>query len=414
MTHKGPDKNTIISPANSGSPVLSIEELEEILIYFSTSIYGKNTVEDILWDLARNCISKLGFVDCVIYLVDDAGDKLIQKAALGSKNPGRFEILNPIEVPIGEGITGYTALTGESQLIYDTSQEPRYIVDDERRLSEICVPIKLGDQILGVIDSEHPEKYYFTRQHLRLLTAIASICANKIQRVRLEKEKEEALTLMNELKSRVMRAQLSPHFVFNALNAIQHFIAVDDKMAANRFLSLFSKLIRYHLNNYEKDAVLLSGELEMLDWYLHLQHLRYEDKFVYTLERTGKPDLATLYIPSLILSSLFEFAVEQSMFLQQGNSVMKLFVHVDDHQVELNVYFGPVVIPASSDKMVDYRSEIIPWDEQAKLLNRIKGYAIQTETELVHSEDGSDDKIHLKLILPLLALEKTLLPSQVK
>ncbi|MBP6185817.1 MAG: histidine kinase [Saprospiraceae bacterium] len=414
IMHEGPAKNTITSTSNPGSSVLSIEELEEVLIYFSTSIFGKNTEEDILWDLARNCISKLGFVDCVIYLVDASGDNLIQKAALGSKNPGRFEILNPIEVPLGEGITGYTALTGEPQLIFDTSVEPRYIVDDERRLSEICVPIKLGDQILGVIDSEHPEKDYFTRQHLRLLTAIASICANKIQRVRLEKEKEEALALMNELKSRVMRAQLSPHFVFNALNAIQHFIAVDDKMAANRFLSLFSKLIRYHLNHYERDIVLLSGEMEMLDWYLHLQHLRYEENFMYTIERTGISDLSALYIPSLILSSLFEFAVEQSMFLQQGQSVMKLHFHIANDQVELNVYFGPVVIPASSDKMVDYRSEIIPWDEQAKLLNRIKGYAIRTETELMHGKDGQGDQIHLQLILPLIPADGKLLQSHMQ
>jgi putative methionine-R-sulfoxide reductase with GAF domain len=399
-----------VHPNNDHRPArLSLEELEEILIYFSTSMFGKNTEEDILWDLAKNCISRLGFVDCVVYLVDETRGVLVQMAALGPKNPQRYEILDRIDIPLGKGITGHTALTGQAQLIPDTSKDPRYIVDDEVRLSEICVPIKLDNRVLGLIDSEHPEKGYFHEQHLRVLSAIASICAIKLQRVRAEaqareeqQKRFEAQQLMNDLKARALRAQLSPHFVFNALNAIQHFITSDDKTTAIRFLSLFSKLIRYHLNAYEKDTVALDKELDMLEWYLRLQQLRYEDRFVYQIERnTGT---SGVHIPSLILSSLTEFAVEQSMFLQTGKSHLNLRVEQLEHTVELHVEFGPIhpEIP-HPDRAVNYREELSPWDEQARLINRIKGYNIQTSSTM--EPDGDAYKALIRLSLPVVTPE---------
>lgn len=384
-------------------PVLSIEELEEILIYFSTSIYGKNTEEDILWDLARNCISRLGFADCVIYLLDEGRSVLVQKAALGPKNPTRYEILDPIEIPLGRGITGHVAMSGIAEIISDTSVDPRYIVDDEVRFSELCVPIKEGERVLGLIDSEHPEKNYFTGQHLRVLSAIASVCANKLQRVRAEKQKAEAQQLMNELKSRALRAQLSPHFVFNSLNAIQHFITADDKAAAIRFLSLFSKLIRYHLSHYEKDVVSLEKELEMLEWYLRLQELRYEERFAYRLEKELGMDAGSIHIPSMVLSSIMEFAVEHSVFHQAGLSRLHLEVKRNGDAIELNVLYGPVYpeqLPR--ERTVNYREEFLPWDEQVRLLNRLKGYHIETRSEILPGENDSEKRVAIHLSLPVL------------
>lgn len=387
-------------------PALSLEELEEILIYFSTSMSGHDREEDILWDLAKNCIGRLGFADCVIYLLDPQRGVLVQKAALGPKNPQRYEILDPIEIPLGKGITGFCALTGEAQLISDTSDDPRYIVDDEARLSEICVPIKAGAEVLGVIDSEHPEKEYFTTQHLRVLSAIASICANKLQRVRAEKQRKEAQQLMNDLKARALRAQLSPHFVFNALNAIQHFITADNKESAIRFLSLFSKLIRYHLGNYEKDVARLDQELDMLEWYLRLQRLRYEERFDYTFEKAPGLLAGQTGIPSLVLSSLMEFAVEQSMFHQAGLSRLQLKVSRRKDTVDMEVLYGPLHLgEVSEERMVNYREEFLPWDEQVSLLNRVKGLGIQTRSEILPGERESEHRVRIFLSLPILDLK---------
>ncbi len=159
-------------------------EVEMTVNHFSTSLFNKNTVDEVLWDLAKNCISRLNFVDCVIYLKDPGGNKLVQKAAYGIKNPKDYEIYNPIEIQIGKGVVGSVAASGVAEIIDDTSADPRYIVDDDVRLSEIAIPIKNGDEVIGVIDSEHPEKGFFNDKHKRILTTIASLCANKIERIR--------------------------------------------------------------------------------------------------------------------------------------------------------------------------------------------------------------------------------------
>ena len=163
-------------------------ESERIIAYFATSLYGKNTVEEILWDVAKNCMSQLEFEDCVIYLVNEKTNVLEQKAAFGPKNPDAFEIANAITIPMGKGIVGTVAQTGVPEVINDTSKDARYIVDDERRFSEITVPIVYENKVIGVIDSEHSKKNFFTDTHLRILTIIAALCSNKIVKARAEEE----------------------------------------------------------------------------------------------------------------------------------------------------------------------------------------------------------------------------------
>ncbi len=174
------------------SIIKTSQELENTVTYFATSLYGKNTVDEILWDVAKNCISQLGFQDCVIYMVNENTQQLEQKAAYGPKNPKAFEIENAITIPVGQGIVGTVARTGVPEVIHDTSKDKRYIVDDERRYSEITVPIVYQDKVIGVIDSEHPEKNFFTDVHLKVLNTIAALASNKIVKALAEEEMMKA------------------------------------------------------------------------------------------------------------------------------------------------------------------------------------------------------------------------------
>jgi PAS domain S-box-containing protein len=164
------------------------ETTNRIISYFATSLLQQNSEEEILWDLAKNCVSRLGFVDCVIYLVNPERTLLFQKAAFGPKSPEGHHLINPIVIPMGKGIVGSVGATGRYEVVSDTRQEARYIVDDEARLSEIAVPIISDGRVLGVIDSEHPLRGFFTQHHLELLSSIANLCANKLVRVRAEVE----------------------------------------------------------------------------------------------------------------------------------------------------------------------------------------------------------------------------------
>lgn len=159
---------------------------ERILNYFATSLYNQNTVDDVFWDIAKNCISRLRLEDCVIYGYDSNRKMLVQKAAYGPKNPSGYIISNMIEIPLGEGIVGAVAATLQPEIIADTRRDPRYIVDDASRRSEITVPIVLEGKLLGIIDSEHSKKGFYTRQHLRLLQKIADTCSKKLTKYFVE------------------------------------------------------------------------------------------------------------------------------------------------------------------------------------------------------------------------------------
>lgn len=158
---------------------------------FATSLSAVHTEEDILWDITRLCISRLGFEDCVIYLLDPERGVLVQKAAYGPKNPQGREILSPLEIPLGQGIVGTAAVDGTAVLVPDTRLDPRYIVDDTPRLSELAVAIATEGKVLGVIDSEHSTVGFFTEEHRTILRSIASICANKLVRARAERQLQE-------------------------------------------------------------------------------------------------------------------------------------------------------------------------------------------------------------------------------
>ncbi|MBL4654004.1 MAG: GAF domain-containing protein [Flavobacteriales bacterium] len=108
-----------------------------------------------------------------------------------------ININNPIKLKLGEGICGHIAETGIPEIVADTSTDYRYRVDDVRRLSELCVPILSNNKVIGIIDSEHPEKNFYTAQDLEILITIAAMASTKIDQTRTQ----ELLTIhLNDLE----------------------------------------------------------------------------------------------------------------------------------------------------------------------------------------------------------------------
>lgn len=308
------------------------KNIEKSIDYFANSIYGNNSVTEICWDIARNCISQLSFEDCVVYLYDTEKNILVQEAAYGPKNPKAHEIINKIEIPIGQGIVGTVAATGRPLLIPDTTKDTRYIIDDAQRCSELAVPILHEGKVIGVIDSEHPQKHFFTAQHVKALSTIASISANKIAEARAEAlAREHAIQLLEikklfaESQLMALRAQMNPHFVFNCLNSIQECIVTQKYGEASNYLNKFSKLFRCVLNNSGKTLVTLQAEKEVLELYLQLEHMRFEESFSFKIKTDEELDMNDLPVPSMLLQPYVENALWHGLMHKEGER--KLLIH---------------------------------------------------------------------------------------
>ncbi|KAG1649004.1 hypothetical protein GQR58_029381 [Nymphon striatum] len=119
----------------------TLSTLEEIkaISFFSTSLSTKESIDEILWDITKNVIHRLGLVDCVIYTYDHDKLELTQHAAYGVKNPIDNCIHNKIKLRVGEGIVGSVAISKKAEIIRNTSKDSRYVVDDMSRLSELCL-----------------------------------------------------------------------------------------------------------------------------------------------------------------------------------------------------------------------------------------------------------------------------------
>ncbi|MBL7941412.1 MAG: GAF domain-containing protein [Flavobacteriales bacterium] len=174
---------------------------------FASAIVTVDNLEEVLWLLMHSCIARVGFTDAVVYLYNQERGVLVQKAAFGPKNPRPFEILNPLEIAIGQGIVGTVAEQLKGEIIADTRKDPRYIRDDQMRLSEIAVPVTYKGELIGVIDSEHPEAGFFSESHLRLLETLGSMCAGKIAKLRALEDSRKYFNRLHTL------FEFSPDFI---------------------------------------------------------------------------------------------------------------------------------------------------------------------------------------------------------
>ncbi|EDP71248.1 sensory transduction histidine kinase [Flavobacteriales bacterium ALC-1] len=168
------------------------------------AILGKMDIYEIAKEITNNIAEYLDTNDCIIYLVDNENNSLEQIAAYGSKLNDKNEIKDKIVMPLGEGIVGCVARSGKAEIINDTSKDIRYVVDDERRFSEIAVPIISDGNVIGIIDSEHISKSYFTKKHLRTLKNIASLVAMQLKSAINLREREKV-----ELKNTVLLEALA-------------------------------------------------------------------------------------------------------------------------------------------------------------------------------------------------------------
>jgi putative methionine-R-sulfoxide reductase with GAF domain len=319
-------------------------ELEQIINYFSSSLVDKHTVDDVLWDVAKNLIGRLGFVDCMIYLWNDDKTKMLQKAGHGPKDSEEEISKQLFTVLPGQGLVGYVMQTKEAVVIADTAKDSRYRPDDIVRLSEITVPIIYNDELIGVLDSEHPERNFYTPQHLQVLTTIATLVANKIKSIEAEQliqqQRIEVYSMNEQLskaKLEALRSQMNPHFIFNSLNAIQECILTNNVDAAYKYLSKFSKLQRMVLNNSQKELIPLSSEIEMLQLYLSLESLRFSKSFIYSIDITGIADANEIMIPSLITQPLVENAIWHGLRNKEGDKTLAIIYEEKDGNIFITI-----------------------------------------------------------------------------
>lgn len=139
----------------------------------------------------------------------------------------------------------------------------------------------------------------------------------------LEKSKVQEELRQSQLAS--LKAQMNPHFMFNALNSIQEFILLNDKKQANMYMGKFADMMRLILDMSNKDMVTLDEELRSLDLYLQLEALRFEEHFSYAITKDENINDTYINMPAMIIQPYVENAIKHGLLHQQGEK--KLAIH---------------------------------------------------------------------------------------
>ncbi len=140
-----------------------------------------------------------------------------------------------------------------------------------------------------------------------VLYIIYKIHINGIKRQEKEKAAFNKLLVESELKG--LRAQMNPHFIFNAMNSIQNFIIKNESVIAQKYLTKFSRLIRSVLENSKQEVILLSIEIKTLKLYLELEALRASFSFDFRIDIDEKLQSKTIYIPNMLIQPYVENAI---------------------------------------------------------------------------------------------------------
>jgi putative methionine-R-sulfoxide reductase with GAF domain/sugar lactone lactonase YvrE len=386
-------------------------ELEQISNFFSTSLADKKTEEEVLWAVTSNLIKKLSYEDCMIYLWNKHKTKMIQRAAYGPKGNPEFIQSQVFDVVPGQGVVGHVMQTMQAVLIPDTRKDPRYRVDEMFRLSELCVPIIHNGELIGIIDSEHPEPYYFKERDLKILTTIATLLGNKLKQLESERSleaKRRELSSINEklVEARLsaLQAQMNPHFVFNALNSIKRMILDKDNEKASRYLSKFALMIRMTLNHSKEIFVSLEETVEYLKTYLEMEQLRFDDSFTFSINTGQNIDITETAIPSLMIQPLVENAIWHGLMPSQGDKRIRILFTQQENKITCSIEDNGIGIRAS-EKLKEGNTSLHRSVGLENIRNRIRmmneKYNTQCTLEIIDLGEINHESCGTRVILQL-------------
>ncbi len=179
------------------------------------------------------------------------------------------------------------------------------------------------------------EQWWFRGCVLVLATALlAVIFRSRIRQVRRKAQVKEQL---RELELKALRAQMNPHFIYNALNSIQALVFSHKAEEASLYISKFGRLLRQVLNHSEKALIPLQEELEALELYIQLEQLRLHVDLQYSIQADPALDGEEEWVPPLVLQPFAENALWHGLSRKAGAKKLDITVMANGEWLEVRV-----------------------------------------------------------------------------
>jgi two-component sensor histidine kinase len=288
-----------------------------------------------------------------IYLLDDKFLELNDK----------LEVLRTVDLPFHSGITPYQAdlnADGEDEFLLYSEEEEKLAVFSAGLEKYIEIKFKTPNPLWKFsqyLSKDHEHKlflssgkdayflelkgnnYYYlgflAYSGIYFLFFFFILLIKRINTYQVE-QKESIKRKLVTLQLQCIKAQLDPHFTFNALNSVASLIYLEDRQAAYDYMNKFTHLLRGMLNDAERIYRSLGEELEFVTTYLELEKLRFGEKFNYEIE-IGEEVSEKEQVPKLVLQTFAENAVNHGIIPCAEGGVLKIRVNKRNDYLKLTI-----------------------------------------------------------------------------
>lgn len=200
----------------------------------------------------------------------------------------------------------------------------KILEDTEQRISQLEKEKELKDELIRKKNVFN----YSLIAALILLTGLIFIIFRTLKKVQTKNKK---------IALQSLRREMNPHFIFNSLNSVNHFIATNNELEANKYLTKFSKLMRGVMENSTEDFIPFQQELDLLQNYLALEKTRFADKFDYEIEVDESLNLQSQQVPGMLVQPFLENAIWHGLRYRTEKGFLKLSFEKDNQYLKITI-----------------------------------------------------------------------------
>lgn len=220
--------------------------------------------------------------------------------------------------------------------------DEKILEDTEQRIAQLEKEKQLKDELIR-------KKNVFNYSLIFALIVLIGLIIFIFRTLKKVQIKNKKIALQS------LRREMNPHFIFNSLNSVNHFIATNNELEANQYLTKFSKLMRGVMENSTEDFIPFQQELDLLQNYLALEKTRFADKFDYEIHVDESLNTQSLKVPGMLVQPFLENAIWHGLRYRTTKGFLNLSFEKENDQLKITIEDNGIGIEESKKQKTEHQ-----------------------------------------------------------
>ncbi len=220
--------------------------------------------------------------------------------------------------------------------------DEKILEDTEQRIAQLEKEKQLKDELIR-------KKNVFNYSLIFALIVLIGLIIFIFRTLKKVQIKNKKIALQS------LRREMNPQLIFNSLNSVNHFIATNNELEANQYLTKFSKLMRGVMENSTEDFIPFQQELDLLQNYLALEKTRFADKFDYEIHVDESLNTQSLKVPGMLVQPFLENAIWHGLRYRTTKGFLNLSFEKENEQLKIIIEDNGIGIEESKKQKTEHQ-----------------------------------------------------------